>query len=259
MPGDLKNIVEAVLLVSDSPLTVARIQGLFERGSQPSADEIRQAIGELQQGCEERGVALRKVGNGYRYQTRRKYADWIGKLHAIRPPRLSRALLETLAIIAYRQPVTRGDIEQIRGVGVTTDIMRRLLEREWIAEVGVRDLPGHPALFGTTAKFLSYFDIESLKDLPPLAPEREFSEIAREMDMPLPPELQASSQDTARPEVVAAPPDTRDDGTNGATGGDEANAEKRVEITPGLKPAAETEQQPITIDLEKTAQEPPES
>ena len=147
MSGELKNIVEAVLMVSDSPLTVARIQGLFERDSQPSADEVKQALRQLQQECEERGLELRKIGSGYRYHSRQKYASWIRKLHATRPPKLSGALLETLAIIAYRQPVTRGDIEEIRGVGVTTEIMRRLLERGWIKEVGVRDLPGHPALF----------------------------------------------------------------------------------------------------------------
>ena len=201
MSAELKNIVEAVLMVSDSPLSVARIQGLFEDGAQPSADEVKEALRRLQQECEARGVELRKIGNGYRYQSRHQYAHWIGKLHATRPPRLSRALLETLAIIAYRQPVTRGDIEIIRGVGVTTEIMRRLLEREWVKEVGVRDIPGHPALFATTPEFLSYFDLESLKDLPPLPEERPLGEIAGEvageMNAPFPPELLATLRDSA--------------------------------------------------------------
>ncbi len=197
MSTELKKIVEAVLLVSDSPLNVARIQGLFADDSQPSADDVKEAIRQLQLECEERGVELGKIGNAYRYQSRPKYADWISKLHATRPPRLSRALLETLAIIAYRQPVTRGDIENIRGVGVTTEIMRRLLEREWIKEVGVRDLPGHPALFATTAEFLSYFGLESLKELPLLLEQREFNqiagEIAGELNAPIQAELPAQN------------------------------------------------------------------
>lgn len=197
MSGDLKKILEAVLLASDAPLSVARLQGLFERGAQPSAEQIKRALGELRDDCEARGVELGRIGNGYRYQSRPQYAEWIRKLHATRPPKLSRALLETLAIIAYRQPVTRGDIEDIRGVGVTPEIVRRLLERGWIAEVGVRDLPGHPALFATTREFLSYFNLESLRDLPPLAPEREFGEIAAELDAPLPPELLAALRDSA--------------------------------------------------------------
>ncbi len=196
MSAELKKIIEAVLLVSDSPLSVARIQDLFADDSQPSSDDVKEAIQQLQQECEARGVELRKIGNAYRYQSRPKYAEWIGKLHATRPPRLSRALLETLAIIAYRQPVTRGDIETIRGVGVTTEIVRRLLEREWIKEAGVRDLPGHPALFATTAEFLSYFGLESLKDLPPLPEQRELGEIAGdiagETNTPFPPEVLAS-------------------------------------------------------------------
>lgn len=198
MSGDLKKILEAVLLAADAPLSVARLQGLFERGAQPSAEQIKRALGELQDDCAERGVELGRIGGGYRYQSRPQYAEWIRKLHATRPPKLSRALLETLAIIAYRQPVTRGDIEDIRGVGVTPEIVRRLLERGWIAEVGVRDLPGHPALFATTREFLSYFNLGSLRDLPPLAPEREFGEIAAELDAPLPPELLAALRDSAR-------------------------------------------------------------
>ena len=201
MSSDLKNIVEAVLMVSDTAVTVVKIQSLFERGSQPSAEEIKQEIQALQKDCENRGVELHKAGSGYRYQTNEKYADWIRKLQATRPPRMSRALLETLAIIAYRQPVTRGDIEEIRGVGVTTEIMQRLLEREWIKEVGVRDVPGHQALFGTTAKFLSYFDLESLKELPPLMQERELGEIARGMDTPPPPELLEAMQKQGQQDV----------------------------------------------------------
>lgn len=197
MSADLKNLLEAVLLASDAPLGVARLQGLFARDAAPSADAVKQALAELQADCDGRGIELRKIGGGYRYQSRPRYAEWIRKLHAARPPRLSRALLETLAIIAYRQPVTRGDIEDIRGVGVSPDIMRRLVERGWVAEVGARDVPGHPALFATTREFLSYFNLESLQELPPLSAEREFGEVAAELDAPLPPELLAALRDSA--------------------------------------------------------------
>lgn len=199
MTDELKNVVEAVLLASDAPLNVARIRQLFESDAQPSADEIEKAIETLQQECEARGIELCKIGTGYRYQTRPKFADWISKLHTTRPPKLSRALLETLAIIAYRQPVTRGDIEEIRGVGVSTEIMQRLVERDWIKAVGVRDIPGHPMLFATTSEFLSWFGLESIKHLPPLSEQRELGTIAGEMDMTLPPEvlenLEAGQQD----------------------------------------------------------------
>ena len=221
MSAELKRIVEAVLMVSDAPLGVARIQGLFEDDVRPSADEVKEAIRLLQGECEGRGVVLCKTGNGYRYQSRRRYADWIGKLHATRPPRLSRALLETLAIIAHRQPVTRGDIENIRGVGVTTEIMRRLLEREWIKEAGVRDLPGHPALFVTTPEFLSYFGLESLKALPSLPEERALGEIAGEMSAPFPPQALAS---------LAAP----------AAASDDAHAD----ANPAARASEETDQAP---------------
>lgn len=193
MSGELKNIIEAVLLAADAPLSVQRIQGLFARDARPDAADVKAALAQLEEECEARGIELRKIGNAYRFHSRAQYAEWIAKLHAARPPRMSRALLETLAIIAYRQPVTRGDIEQVRGVSVTTDIMRRLLEREWIVEVGARDLPGRPALFATTPAFLAYFNLESLDELPPLAPQRALGEIAGEIGSP--PEVRAMLQE----------------------------------------------------------------
>jgi len=191
---DLKNIIEAVLLASDGPLSVARIQGLFEKSAQPEAEQVHDAIDKLVNECEYRGLELKKIGNGYRYQTREKYAQYLRKLHEAKPPRMSRALLETLAIIAYRQPVTRGDIEEVRGVSVSPEIMQRLIEREWVKQVGVRDVPGRPALFGTTPEFLSYFSLGSLKDLPDLMEERSFGEIAGDMETPLPAEILAAME-----------------------------------------------------------------
>ena len=176
-------------MVADSPLSIAKLQGLFEEGAQPETEEIRKAIESLQADCEDRGIELRKIGSGYRYQTKVKYSDWIRKLYATRPPKMSRALLETLAIIAYRQPVTRGDIEEIRGVSVSSDIIGKLQERQWVKQVGVRDVPGRPGIFGTTPEFLSYFNLESLKELPSLMEERELMDIAKELETPLPPEV----------------------------------------------------------------------
>lgn len=200
---DLKNIIEAVLLASDSPVNVSRIQGLFDKSVRPEAAQIHAAIEALQLECENRGVELRKIGSGYRYQTRDKYAQYLRKLHQAKPPRMSRALLETLAIIAYRQPVTRGDIEEVRGVSVSPEIMQRLIEREWVKQVGVRDVPGRPALFGTTPEFLSYFNLSSLKDLPDLMEERSLGEIAGEMETPLPLELIAAMENSENDEEAS--------------------------------------------------------
>ena len=232
MESELKNILEAVLMVADAPIGVARMQKLFADDSQPSAEDINRALTELQTECEPRGIELRKIGNGWRFQSRQKYADWIQKLHATRPPRLSRALLETLAIIAYRQPVTRGDIEEIRGVTVTTEIMRRLQERNWIKEVGARDVPGHPSLFATTVEFLAYFNLQSLKDLPPLEQQRDVTEIAAEMDTPVPPDILAQLQAAVKGEVAVGGDDANDgdnasasDAASGdASDGDNASA-----------------------------------
>lgn len=198
---DLKNIIEAVLLASDTPINVSRIQGLFDKSVRPEAAQVHDALESLQQECEKRGVELKKIGGGYRYQTREKYADYLRKLHQVKPPRMSRALLETLAIIAYRQPVTRGDIEEVRGVSVSPEIMQRLIEREWVKQIGVRDVPGRPALFGTTAEFLSYFNLSSLKELPDLMEERSLGEIAGEMDTPLPSDVLAALEAGERGET----------------------------------------------------------
>ena len=200
MSNDLKNIIEAVLLASESAVNVARIQSLFEEDATPEAALIKECLEELKKDCEGRGIELAKVGSGYRFQTQEKYADYLRKLHAAKPPKLSRALLETLAIVAYRQPVSRGDIEEVRGVAVSSEIMQRLIDREWVKQVGVRDVPGRPALFGTTPEFLSYFNLESLKDLPSLMEQRELGQIAGEMETPLPPEVLAALENSEKEE-----------------------------------------------------------
>ncbi len=191
---ELKNIIEAALLVADSPLSTSKLLALFPRDAQPSRDEIQAVINELCQDYQDRGVEIMKIGNAYRFQSCERYAPWLQRLSDSRPPRYSRALLETLSIIAYRQPVTRGDIEDIRGVSVSSDTIRTLLNREWIRQVGHRDVPGRPGLFGTTQQFLEYFNLKSLSELPILIEKRDLDEIARDMNLELPIDLEPPPQ-----------------------------------------------------------------
>ncbi|MGU9956613.1 MAG: SMC-Scp complex subunit ScpB, partial [Arenicellales bacterium WSBS_2016_MAG_OTU3] len=171
---------------ADGALSISRILAMFPKDAQPEKENLENAITGLQQDCEGCGVELRKVGNRYRYYTRDAYAPWLRKLRSTKTPRYSRALLETLSIIAYRQPVSRGDVEDIRGVAVSTDIMRSLVDREWVKQVGYRDVPGRPALYGTTRLFLEYFGLSSLQELPVLMDQRELGDIAKDMNMELP-------------------------------------------------------------------------
>ena len=166
----LKHIVEAALLAAGRPLSIDQLRNLFsENADPPERSDIRAAILELQDEYADRGIALIEVASGYRIQIENSMTQWLSKLWEERPPRYSRALMETLAIIAYRQPITRGDIEEVRGVSVSTNIMRTLLERNWVGVVGHRDVPGKPALFATTREFLDYFGLKKLDDLPPLS------------------------------------------------------------------------------------------
>jgi len=190
---ELQNIIEAALFASAEPLGMKKIQALFSDDAKPSKDDVQGVIDNLVQSYENKGLQLVRIGRGWRFQTAEKYAPWMRKLSTEKPPRYSRAQLETLSIIAYRQPVTRGDIEEIRGVAVSSDIIRVLEDRGWIREIGHREVPGRPALFGTTQEFLSYFNLSSLNELPELIQERQFADIAKEMNMNLPLEEQTNS------------------------------------------------------------------
>lgn len=184
--SELRNIIEAAIMISSDPLTIDRMLAMFPDDAQPDRDVIRSVISEIEQSYVDRGIELRQIGKGYRLQTREDYSPWLSRLSAARPQRYSRALLETLAIIAYRQPVTRGEIEDVRGVAVSTEIIRTLQDRDWIRQVGVRDVPGKPGLFGTTRGFLEYFNLKSLSDLPPLTDIRDLETIAAELNLSLP-------------------------------------------------------------------------
>jgi segregation and condensation protein B len=179
----LKSILEAVLLAADEPLDRAALASVFAEDEQPGDSEIAQALAELDADYAERGLELKEVASGFRIQVREEVNPWVSRLWEERPQRYSRALLETLALIAYRQPITRGDIEEVRGVSVRSNIIRTLQEREWIRVVGHRDVPGKPALFGTTKAFLDYFNLSSLDDLPSLAEIKDMDSFEPELDL----------------------------------------------------------------------------
>ncbi|MDA0788422.1 MAG: SMC-Scp complex subunit ScpB [Proteobacteria bacterium] len=177
----LKQIIEGAILAADTPLGIDHMISLFD-GEQPTRAQVREVLASIAADCEGRGFELKEVASGFRFQVRKEYGEWIGRLWEEKPPRYSRALLETLALIAYRQPITRGDIEEVRGVTVSTNIIRTLLEREWIRVVGHRDVPGRPAIYATTRHFLDYFDLSSLDQLPTLAEIRDLDRVSDELD-----------------------------------------------------------------------------
>lgn len=182
----LKNTIEAVLMSAEKPLKVNEIELLFAGDSDmPSRDEIRQALKQLDEDYANRGFELKEVASGFRIQVKQDYSMWVGRLWEEKPARYSRALLETLALIAYRQPITRGEIEEIRGVSVSSNIIKTLMEREWIKVLGHKDVPGKPALYGTSKEFLDYFNLKSLEDLPTLAELKDLDQMHRELDLDL--------------------------------------------------------------------------
>jgi segregation and condensation protein B len=166
---DLVEILEGALLAADEPLSKKQLAQLFDELDRPSASDITAALDEVVSRCDGRGFELAEVASGFRFQVRQHLSPWVSKLWVERPARYSRALLETLSLIAYRQPITRGEIEDIRGVAVSSNIMKSLLERDWVKVVGHRDVPGKPAMYATTRGFLDYFNLKSLGQLPPLA------------------------------------------------------------------------------------------
>ena len=178
-PERIKLVVEGALFAAREPVSVERLIGLFAKDELPLGGErqaVREALDAIAAEAEGRAYELARVASGHRFQVRREFAPWVGRLFDERAPRYSRALLETLALIAYRQPTTRGDIEQVRGVAVSPSIMRTLLDRGWIRAVGQRETPGRPTMYGTTRRFLDYFNLRSLDDMPPLAEIKALAE-----------------------------------------------------------------------------------
>jgi segregation and condensation protein B len=181
----LKNVIESILLAAGRPLSLDQLLALFEEQDKPERNDIREAVSALQADYQARGIDLVQVGSGYRIQVRESMQPWVARLWEEKPARYSRALLETLALIVYRQPVTRGEIEEVRGVSVSTTIIKTLLEREWVHVVGHREVPGRPAMYGTTKKFLDYFSLKNLNELPSLAELRDLNEIGKELELDL--------------------------------------------------------------------------
>ena len=169
----LRQIIEGLLLAAGKPLSLTAIAEVFLEEERPSEEELRGALALIGADCAGRGFELKEVASGFRFQVRQELSPWVSRLWEEKPQRYTRALLETLALVAYRQPITRGDIEEIRGVSVSSTIIRTLLDREWIRVVGHRDVPGRPAMFATTRQFLDYFNLKSLQELPPLSEIRD--------------------------------------------------------------------------------------
>ena len=207
----LKSILEALFSAADKPLSVNQLFELFVGDiEQPGKDEIRQAIQQLTEKYADSGFELKQVASGFRFQVRADFETWVVRLWEQKPPRYSRALLETLALIAYRQPITRGEIEDIRGVSVSTSIINTLQERDWVKSLGHKEVPGRPTLYGTTSGFLDYFNLKSLNELPTLAEIRDIDQFNPELALLLPdskpadqPEIAESAESAEKSEAQA--------------------------------------------------------
>lgn len=194
-PVLVKRIVEAAIMAAEKPLAKKHIRELFDELEQPEEQLIDDALESLASDCEKRGYELIKVASGYRFQVKQELSKWISRLWKEKAPRYSRALLETLSLIAYKQPITRGEIEDVRGVAVSSQIIKTLLEREWIKVVGHKDVPGRPAIYATTRLFLDYFNLKNLDQLPPLAELRDLHAISQDFNVDMPPELAAELEE----------------------------------------------------------------
>ena len=254
--AEIIHFIESALLAAGRPLNIDQLQGLFDGRTAPEKAEIRQAIATLNEEYEQRGIIVSEVASGFRMQVKGAMADRLQKLWEDRPPRYSRALFETLALIAYRQPITRGDIEEIRGVTVSSNIVRQLLERDWIRVVGHRDVPGRPAMFGTTKAFLDYFSLKKLDDLPPLADLSDWESLRVQLNLPdVEDQTEAGIEeivDAAAPDLPVLYPEDSEEDEAEYPGEDEvaealAKAEA-VNSIPELQPIVEEPKVPEVVE-----------
>lgn len=211
----LVQILEGALLAAGEPLSLQRLAMLFDEVDRPDNEGLKAALADIAERCDGRGFELVQVASGYRLQVRQSLAPWVGRLWQERPARYSRALMETLSLIAYRQPITRSEIEEIRGVAVSTNIIKTLQERDWVRVVGHRDVPGRPAMYATTRQFLDYFNLKSLDELPPLAEIRELDNLSGNLP------LDAIVAEAALPAESANDPDNPENPGDAATAPDE--------------------------------------
>ncbi|HHJ80419.1 MAG TPA: SMC-Scp complex subunit ScpB [Candidatus Tenderia electrophaga] len=247
-PDKLKQIIEGALLAAGRPLSVDSILSLFLDEDQPSRDEIREAVKSLQDDCANRGVELKEVSTGFRYQVKADLAEWVTRLWEEKASKYSRATLETLALIAYRQPITRSEIEDVRGVSVSSHIVKSMLEREWIRVIGHRDVPGRPALYGTTKSFLDYFGLKSLSELPPLAELRNIDSIERELDFG---DISAEAKNDDQPAELE-----QGEVQPVAIAGEEGNSDAEQTADAAEKPESDTEKE-SSADADTSPDEQP--
>jgi segregation and condensation protein B len=257
----LKPIVEAALLAASQPLTVAQLAELFVEEDEVDREAIARALEALADDCAGRGIELKEVASGFRYQVRQDVHPWVSRMWTEKPSRYSRALLETLALIAYRQPITRPEIEQIRGVVVSSNIIKTLEEREWIRVVGHRDVPGRPALFGTTRAFLDYFNLKSLDELPPLSEIRDMEDPQLRLDQePLPPpvikDLPIDPDEQGAEVAPDEAPAAADEATSGSRADDQASAEEASASTETVVDAVDSIETTAAPDDEAPAPTP---
>lgn len=238
----IKMIVEGLLLAAGKPLNLDVIAGVFSEDERPDRAELKQVLKSISDECDDRGFELIEVASGYRFQVKQDISEWIARLWEERPPRYSRALLETLALIAYRQPITRGDIEEIRGVAVSPSIIRTLIDREWVRIVGHKDVPGKPALFATTKLFLDYFNLKSIQELPPLSDIRDLIVNDEEFDL---------EDDLADRNIIELP----DPDSDTETETDEAGVNFNPEELPEEEEAVELSRKPLDEILGITPEE----
>ncbi len=221
----LANIIEAALLAAGKPLSVDKLLALFPDDARPERQEIREALERIRESCAGRSFELKEVASGFRLQIRQDYSEWISRLWEERPPRYSRALLETLALIAYKQPITRAEIEEVRGVSVSSHIIKTLQDRGWVRVVGHRDVPGRPALYATTREFLDYFNLKGLDELPSLAEIRDIETINAELDLePAGPAEEGAAADAAE-NSEGGEGDSQREAAGGEAGSETARAE----------------------------------
>ena len=240
---EIQYFIEAALLAGGRPLSVDQLHSLFDGRSAPAKAEIRKAIATLREDYEGRGITVSEVASGFRIQVTATMAERLQKLWEEKPPRYSRALFETLALVAYRQPITRGEIEEVRGVSVSPNIVRTLLERDWVRVVGHRDVPGRPEMFGTTRNFLDYFGLRKLDDLPPLADLSDWESLRVQLNLPEVEEEGApTSEGTVDVPVLYA------ENADAGASADEADSEEIAEPEEALPEHADVEEQLVVSE-----------
>ncbi|MBY6205642.1 SMC-Scp complex subunit ScpB [Halomonas denitrificans] len=255
-PDKLKQYIEAALLAAGQPLTLVQLNGLFDEDEQPGHSLIRQALAALDSDLEGRAVELVEVAGGYRLQVRQKLMPVISRLWSEKPPRYSRALLETLAIIAYRQPITRGEIEEIRGVSLSANILKTLQDRDWIKVVGHRDVPGKPELLGTTKDFLDYFNLKGLGDLPTLAEIRDLDNLEPELELSDP---DRPASETRSDEQENESTDAQGEPEAGSQDDSQSDAHDKREFDPEEQPDGQESDGPVDGEEEGAGQTGSES